>query len=136
MKRILLDTHTFLWWSLEPDRLPRLVREALEDRNNTVFFSVASAWEAQIKIGIGRLVLEDPLRVVVEREVVRNGWLVLPVHLAHTVKLAELPPLHKDPFDRLLVAQALVEHLWVATRDPLVTIYPGLDVIWDVNSPG
>jgi PIN domain nuclease of toxin-antitoxin system len=131
MMEILLDTHTFLWWSLQPEKLPPVVLKALQDPDNRVFFSTVSSWEAQIKIGLGKLILEESLRKIVERELVQNNWEVLPVTLHHTWKLEQLPPLHKDPFDRLLVAQALAENLVIATRDPLIRAYPDITILWD-----
>jgi PIN domain nuclease of toxin-antitoxin system len=77
------------------------------------------------------LVLQESLRKIVEREIVQNSWEVLPVTLHHTWRLEQLPPLHKDPFDRLLVAQALVESFVIATRDPLICAYPDLKILWD-----
>lgn len=131
MMEILLDTHTFLWWSLQPEKLPPLVLRALQDPGNRIFFSAVSSWEAQIKIGLGKLILVESLRKIVERELVQNSWEVLPVTLHHTWKLEQLPPLHKDPFDRLLVAQALAENLFIATRDPLICAYPDIKIIWN-----
>jgi len=127
---VLLDTHTFLWWALEPEKLPPAVLNLLRDASNRIVFSAVSSWEAQIKAGLGKLVLEESLRKIVERELVANRWEVLPVTLEHTWRLDQLPPLHRDPFDRLLVAQSLVEKLTVLTRDPLVAQYPGVKVAW------
>jgi PIN domain nuclease of toxin-antitoxin system len=128
---ILLDTHTFLWWSLQPEKLPTVVLDALKDPGNRILFSAVSSWEAQIKIGLGKLILQDPLRKIVERELVKNNWEVLPVTLHHTWRLDQLPPLHKDPFDRLLIAQALVENVVLATKDPLIRPYPDVEILWD-----
>lgn len=130
MTAVLLDTHTFLWWALEPEKLPPAVLNLLRDASNRIVFSAVSSWEAQIKAGLGKLVLEESLRKIVERELVANRWEVLPVTLEHTWRLDQLPPLHRDPFDRLLVAQSLVEKLTVLTRDPLVAQYPGVKVAW------
>ncbi|TVQ19120.1 MAG: type II toxin-antitoxin system VapC family toxin [Spirochaetaceae bacterium] len=131
MNAYLLDTHTFLWWSLEPDKLPGTVQRMLSDPAARVVFSVVSTWEAQIKAGLGKLEISDPLQAIVERELVRNRWEVLPVHLRHTWALADLPPLHRDPFDRLLIAQAKSESLALVTADPLIREYPGVATIWD-----
>ncbi len=128
MNGLLLDTHTFLWWVFEPEKLPAAVLAAMQDPQTRIVFSAVSSWEAQIKVGLGKLRLEEPLQFIVERELVQNHWEALPVHLHHTWKLRELPPLHKDPFDRLLVSQALTEDLTIATKDPLVTMYPGLKI--------
>lgn len=131
MMEILLDTHTFLWWSLQPEKLTPVVLHALKDPNNRIFFSAVSSWEAQIMVGLGKLVLKDSLRKIVERELIQNSWEVLPITLHHTWRLEQLPPLHKDPFDRLLVAQALAENLIIATRDPLICAYPDLKTLWE-----
>jgi len=131
MMEILLDTHTFLWWSLQPEKLTPVVLQALRDPDNRILFSAVSSWEAQIKIGLGKLILQDPLRKIVERELIQNNWEVLPVTLHHTWRLEQLPPLHKDPFDRLLIAQALVENLVIATKDPLICTYPDLNTLWE-----
>jgi PIN domain nuclease of toxin-antitoxin system len=130
MTEILLDTHTFLWWALEPDRLPEKVLAIMGDPKTRVLLSAVSSWEAQIKIGLGKLTLSEPLRKIVERELIHNNWEALSIQLAHTWKLEELPPLHKDPFDRLLIAQALVENLVLVTRDPLVVQYPHITTLW------
>ena len=131
MKAYLLDTHAVLGWSREPDKLPDSVRQVLADPDARVVFSVVSSWEAQIKAGLGKLVLLDPLHTIVERELAKNGWEVLPIHLRHTRSLADLPALHRDPFDRLLIAQAKTESLALVTADPLIRAYPGVDTIWD-----
>ena len=130
MTGLLLDTHTFLWWAVEPENLPAAVLAALKDQNARIVFSAVSSWEAEIKVGLGKLLLHEPLQTIIERELIQNHWEVMPVHLHHTWKLKDLPPLHRDPFDRLLVAQALVEDLVIVTKDPLVTIYPGLRTLW------
>jgi PIN domain nuclease of toxin-antitoxin system len=127
---ILLDTHTFLWWALEPDKLPDIVIALMQDPKTRIVFSAVSSWEAQIKIGLGKLRLAEPLRAIIERELKHNHWEPLSVRLAHTWKLEDLPPLHKDPFDRLLIAQALVENLVLVTRDPLVAQYPEVHTLW------
>jgi PIN domain nuclease of toxin-antitoxin system len=125
----LLDTHTFLWWALEPVKLPKTVTSELRDPANRIIFSVVSSWEAQIKLGLGKLELFEPLQSIVSRELTQNRWEILPVHLRHTWRLADLPPLHRDPFDRLLIAQALAEELVVVSRDPLFSGYP-VKVFW------
>ena len=130
MRAYLLDTHTFLWWSLEPGKLPAAILEMLADTDARVVFSVVSSWEAQIKTGLGKLELTEPLQTIIERELVENRWEVLPIHLRHTWSLADLPPLHRDPFDRLLIAQAKTESLTLVTTDPLIRAYPGVDTTW------
>jgi PIN domain nuclease of toxin-antitoxin system len=130
MMDILLDTHTFLWWSIQPEKLTPVVMQALQDPDNRIFFSAVSSWEAQIKIALGKLVLHESLRKIVEREIVQNNWEVIPIMLYHIWRLEQLPPLHKDPFDRLLIAQALADNLILATRDPLICAYPDVKTLW------
>jgi len=117
--RLLLDTHTALWWLGEPERLRIEARAVLEDPENEVHLSAASVWEVGIKQAAGRLRVDVPL-VGAARAA---GILELVVDWEHAQRASELPPLHRDPFDRLLVAQATAEELVLLTRDSLVTQY-------------
>ena len=123
MKR-LLDTHLLLWAAGQPDRLPQVVRGWLEDPDVEPFFSSASIWEIVIKRALGR----EDFRVdprVLRRGLLDNGYGELVITSAHALAADGLPPLHKDPFDRILVAQSLVEGITLVTADPLVAQYPG-----------
>ncbi|MBA3498133.1 MAG: type II toxin-antitoxin system VapC family toxin [Gemmatimonadales bacterium] len=115
---LLLDTHVLIWWD-EGRRLAAAARRAIEDAD-AVYVSAASAWEIAIKTALGRL---RPSRTV-EDAVRESGFLELPVTFRHTARVAVLPAHHRDPFDRLLVAQAEVEALTVVTRDPVFGRYP------------
>ena len=117
--RVLLDTHVALWWFNDPALLSPDARAALEDQGTTAYLSAASVWEAGIKEATGKLTSPTPLVEAARRTGVRE----LTVDWTHAQRAAELPPLHSDPFDRMLVAQALVEDLVLVTRDPLVTQY-------------
>jgi PIN domain nuclease of toxin-antitoxin system len=108
-----------LWWINDPQRLEVDARDAIADGRNDVFLSAASVWEAAIKVAAGRLSTPSPL----ERSAERGGIAELPIRWKHARRAASLPPLHRDPFDRMLVAQALEEGLVLLTRDPLVTQY-------------
>ncbi len=122
--KFLLDTHVLLWAAGEPERLSTTARALLEAPEHALLFSVASLWEVAIKSALGR----SDFRVdvgVLRRGLVENGYLELAVAGEHAVAVATLPPLHKDPFDRLLVAQAQVEGITLLTCDPLVAAYPG-----------
>lgn len=122
--KVLLDTHVLLWAAGEPERLPEQARQLLEAPENELVFSVASLWEVAIKSALGR----EDFRVdaaVLRRGLIENGYLELPVAGEHAVAVAALPPLHRDPFDRLLVAQAQIEGIVLLTVDPLVAAYPG-----------
>jgi PIN domain nuclease of toxin-antitoxin system len=127
--RLLLDTHTFIWWSECPERLPDNVAEAIGNGDVDVFLSTASVWEMQIKIGLGKLRLSKPLKTVVEEQCAANRIEVLPVLLHHLWALDQLERIHGDHFDRLLVAQAIVEDLVFVTRDRLLERYP-VNVLW------
>jgi PIN domain nuclease of toxin-antitoxin system len=122
--RLLLDTCTFLWITASPAAIPPKVLELFRDPENDVFLSAASSWEIVIKHGLGRLPLPDPPERFVPTEREAHGIAPLPIDEESTLHLARLPALHRDPFDRLLVSQAIVHGLTIATPDPLVTQYP------------
>ncbi|MBN8726912.1 MAG: type II toxin-antitoxin system VapC family toxin [Xanthomonadales bacterium] len=122
--KYLLDTHLLLWAAAEPERLPKNARGLLDDAANTLLFSAASLWEVAIKTALGRADFRgEP--AVLRRGLLDNGYLELPVVSEHAVATSTLPPIHRDPFDRLLVAQAQVEGIVLLTADPVVTRYPG-----------
>lgn len=124
----LLDTHTFLWWDSEPSRLSDTVFTFLREPSNTVLLSVVSVWEMAIKTQLGRLELKLPLREIVTQQQA-NGLQILPVTLDHVLGLEVLPSVHKDPFDRLLVAQAIAEGAVLLSSDETLGSYP-VHVIW------
>lgn len=127
--RILLDTHVWLWMVLEPDRLDTTLRNHLEDTETVLFLSAASVWEMAIKFSIGKLPLPEPPSTFVAPRLLRDGVRALPVDLHHAAAVAELPRHHLDPFDRLLVAQASIEGLHLATADPVLRQYD-VTVLW------
>lgn len=122
--KVLLDTHVLLWAALTPERLSPEVRSVLEDQATALFFSAASLWEIAIKQGLGRADFQVDARVL-RRSLIDNGYSELPIGSDHAVAMDSLPPIHKDPFDRLLVAQATVEGITLLTSDRLVAQYPG-----------
>lgn len=127
--RALLDTHSYLWWVTGDPRLSDRVREVIEDGRNEVLLSVASAWELAIKSALGRLDLSEPIDELLPDSLARNGFRPLAVELPHALRVARLPPIHTDPFDRMIVAQAQVEDLPILTSDPAITRY-AVDTIW------
>ncbi len=131
--KLLLDTHCWLWWLAEPERLNAEGRAAIVDRRNELYLSVASAWEIAIKVGLGKLDLPSPLGSYVSSQLAEDGIASLPIEQRHAVQVAELPHLHRDPFDRLLVAQAQVEDLTLLTADPDVAKY-SMKLLW--GGPG
>jgi PIN domain nuclease of toxin-antitoxin system len=122
--RLLLDTHLLLWAAGRPDRLPGAARALLADPDNTLLFSAASLWEVTIKQGLGR----DDFAVdprLLRRGLLDNGYNELAITGGHAIAVDLLPPIHKDPFDRILIAQAMVEAVTLLTCDPVVARYPG-----------
>ena len=122
--KLLLDTQLLLWAAGEPKRLSAVARKLLNDPRNELIFSAASLWEVAIKSTLGR----EDFRVeprLLRRGLLDNGYIELPVTSQHAVGIDALPPLHKDPFDRLLLAQALSEGITLVTDDAQLARYPG-----------
>jgi PIN domain nuclease of toxin-antitoxin system len=122
--KLLLDTHLLLWAAGSPGKLPAAARLLLEDPHHELLFSAASLWEIVIKHGLGRSDFQVDARVL-RRGLLDNDYQELAITSEHTVSLASLPPIHKDPFDRILVAQATVEGILLLTADPVLAQYPG-----------
>ena len=125
----LFDTHSFIWWHNEPKKLSQSVLEVCQNESNILLLSVVSAWEMQIKIQMGKLKLDQPLADVIETQISTNKIKVLPVTLVHVFALQNLPMYHKDPFDRLLMAQAQVEKAVLMSKDAIFTKYP-VPLLW------
>ena len=127
--RVIVDTHVFLWW-VEGDRaLPAKARAVLADRKNECLLSLASVWELAIKAGLGKLKLALPVQRYVVEHVAANGFQMLDIRIAHVGRVETLAAHHGDPFDRLLIAQALEEELPIVTADPVFRKY-GVKRIW------
>ena len=122
--KLLLDTHVLLWAAGPLNRLSRAARKLLDDPQNELIFSSASLWEIAIKRALGRDDFQVDTRLL-RRGLLDNGYSELAITGAHAVALDLLAPLHKDPFDRILIAQAMVEGITLLTADPLVAQYPG-----------
>lgn len=127
--KLLLDTHTFLWWVAASDELSRKARSAVGSARNECFVSVASGWEIAIKVSLGKLRIDGALDRFLPEQLAANGFQALAIDLKHTARVATLPFHHRDPFDRLLVAQALEEDLAMVTADPVVVKY-GVKRVW------
>ena len=127
--RVLLDTHTFLWWVLEDQRLSQPARDTIVDPDVDVLVSPVSAWEIAIKAAHGRLDLPEPARTYVPSRMAACHFHELPVTVNHCLRTADLPVMHRDPFDRLLVAQALAEGIPLVTDDAAITRYD-VETIW------
>lgn len=122
--KILLDTHAFIWFDSGDSKLSSKANQLILDPNNIVLLSVASIWEMMIKVMAGKLTLREKVETTVKNQQTQNNIELLAIVPNHTWTLASLPPIHKDPFDRILVAQALVEQATLLTTDPLIRQYP------------
>ena len=121
--KLLLDTHTFIWWDSEPQRIPSATLLLCQDEANTLLLSVASVWEMQIKMQLGKLALRQPLEVLIADQINTNDLQLLPVTLPHVLALQDLPAHHKDPFDRMPIAQANIEDAVLLSSDPVMSKY-------------
>lgn len=126
---LLLDTHTFLWYALDDTRLAAAARLAIDTDPETVFISPASYWEIAIKIGYGRYTLTMPFDELWGRAITQEQFTILPIEIRHATRLITLPLLHRDPFDRMLVAQALSENCPLVSNDTRLDAY-GIRRIW------
>ena len=127
--RVLLDTHVFLWWNEGNSQLSKKAVRILADPGNSLVLSVASAWEIAIKTQAGKLRIPEDAATYVPTRVAHYGMEILPIQLGHALALASLPLLHRDPFDRILIAQSQIEKLPILTADPAIRGYP-VDAIW------
>lgn len=127
--KLLFDTHAFIWWDSNPTRLPAQILALCQNPDNDLLLSVASVWEMQIKMQMGKLKLTTPLREIIESQQQTNQITMLPITLPHVLALETLPPHHKDPFDRLLIAQAIVEDAVLITGDAVFAKY-SVKLIW------
>jgi PIN domain nuclease of toxin-antitoxin system len=127
--RLLLDTHAFLWWVDDSRRLSRKARAAIANRDSACYLSLASVWEMAIKVSVDRLKLPSAVDRFVSEQMAANAFEALPIDLRHASDVARLPFHHRDPFDRLLVAQALSEALAIVSADPVFAKY-GVKRVW------
>jgi len=127
--RALLDTNAFLWWNIDVPKLSKRAFEFIGDEANEIHVSVASAWEISIKYAKGHLGLGDPPEIWVPSRVALDGLQTLSIELTHALRAAALPSIHRDPFDRLLIAQSQLESLPILTSDPNIARYD-VEVIW------
>jgi PIN domain nuclease of toxin-antitoxin system len=125
----LLDTHAFLWWIGDDARLPLSMRERLGEAGHTIHLSVVSLWEIVLKFKLGKLRLPEPMDSFLMEQIERNRFELLPVEAAHVFETLKLPVHHRDPFDRLLIAQARAETLTLLSADAQLRAYP-VEIDW------
>jgi PIN domain nuclease of toxin-antitoxin system len=121
--RFLMDTHTFLWFVMNDSRLGDAARTIIEEPDNEIYLSLASVWEISIKVGLGKLILSQPLDAFFPDQLSRNDIKLLPIELNHAVHVAILPLRHRDPFDRLLIAQSVIEGMALLSVDAAFDAY-------------
>ena len=127
--KYLLDTHAFLWFVTDDKRLSAKARSLIKTSQNEVYFSAASAWEMSIKIRLGRLTIEEELEPFIIKQLSDNNFNTLSITIFHSIYTSKLPEIHKDPFDRMIIAQAQVEDMPLISRDKNIKKYK-VPVVW------
>ncbi|MEO1186528.1 MAG: type II toxin-antitoxin system VapC family toxin [Cyanobacteria bacterium J06636_27] len=127
--KALLDTHAFIWWVTDDSRLSSTARGIIADESNVLFLSAASAWEIVIKVRLGKLNLPEPPETYIPSRLTMNRFESLPIQMVHALQVVNLPDFHRDPFDRIIIAQSQVEKMPIVTVDTKITQYP-VNVIW------
>ena len=127
--RLLLDTHTFLWFLEDSAQLSSMAKALIEDGGNDVYISIGSLWEMAIKISLGKLSVSQPFEIFIPEQLTANDMTLLPIAVEHTVALITLPFHHRDPFDRLLIAQSLVTSMPIVGADTAFDAY-GVQRLW------
>jgi PIN domain nuclease of toxin-antitoxin system len=125
----LLDTHTFLWFIEGSSNLSKKARSVIENSQNKNYISIASIWEMAIKLSIGRLKLDVNMEDL-KQEILKNNFEILPLDFEHIIKLSSLDAIHKDPFDRILISQAIFEGLTIISKDSNFELYKKVKLLW------
>ena len=126
---MLLDTHVWLWWLSDPERLGAQARQVIQNPDNAILLSAVSSWEIAIKCALGKLQLPEPPESFVPKRLARDDIRPLPIQHTHALRVSSLPLHHSDPFDRLLIAQAQIEDIPIITADPLFKSYD-VGILW------
>lgn len=127
--KLLLDTHVLIWWSLDSAKLTKKIYDLLTDPDNTLVVSIASIWEMQVKVQLGKLDLDKKVSELITHQQQVNNLEVLPIDPAHVYALENLPNEHRDPFDRIIIAQSIVEAIPLLSADKVFARYP-VERIW------
>ncbi len=127
--KYLLDTHAFLWFVSDDGELSSKARAIIKNSKNEVFFSAVSAWELSIKIKLGRLTIEEELEPFIIKQLSENNFSTLSITLFHSIYTSKLPGIHKDPFDRMLIAQSIIENMSLISKDKNIKKYK-VPVVW------
>jgi PIN domain nuclease of toxin-antitoxin system len=127
--KYLLDTHAFLWFVSDDNRLSQEARKTIKDNNNEIYFSAVSAWEMSIKVRLGRLTIEGDLEPFIVNQLAENSFNTLSITIFHSIYTARLPEIHKDPFDRMIIAQSFAENMSLISKDKNIKKYK-VPVVW------
>jgi PIN domain nuclease of toxin-antitoxin system len=127
--KYLLDTHTFLWFVTGDTKLSPQALSTIENNGNEIYFSAASAWEIAIKNQLGRLRIQEDLELFITNQLVQNGFRPLSITIIHTINSGNLPLLHKDPFDRILISQSVIENMPLISTDTNIKRY-AVQLVW------
>ena len=129
MRRLLLDTHAFLWWVNDDPKLAPKAKRAIASIKNECYVSAASCWEMAIKASLGKLRFSKSAEPFISEQLAANGFILLPIELRHAASVEHMPFHHRDPFDRLIIAQAITEKLAIVTADTIFAKY-GVSILW------
>lgn len=124
MAKYILDTHIYLWLNNEPENLPKTIDKIVQDDNNELIISTATLWEIQIKYQLEKLILPRPFKEMVDEIITEKLYTILPINEHHILNLQNLEYFHKDPFDRIIISQAMCEDLTLLTVDEHIVKYP------------
>jgi len=127
--KYLLDTHAFSWFVSDDNRLSPRARSTIKNNHNEIYFSAASAWEMSIKIRLGRLTIEEELEPFIVKQLAENNFSTLPITIFHSIYTSKLPDIHKDPFDRMIIAQSKVENMSLISKDKNIKKYK-VPIVW------
>ncbi len=126
---LLLDTHTFIWYVTDNSRLSNQVLELINDENNEILLNIASLWEIAIKQNLGKLSFNQPFEIFITQQLNLNNFRLLDIKISHVAFVAALPLHHRDPFDRILIAQSIVENILILSADKIFDAYP-IERLW------
>jgi PIN domain nuclease of toxin-antitoxin system len=126
---LLLDTHTFIWYVTDNSRLSNQVLKLINDKNNEILLSIASLWEIAIKQNLGKLSFNQPLEIFITQQLNLNDFRLLDIKISHVAFVATLPLHHRDPFDRIIIAQSVVENIPILSADKIFDAYP-IERLW------
>ena len=127
--KYLLDTHAFLWFVTDDNRLSQKARSIIKSNANEIYFSAASAWEISIKIRLGRLTIAEELEPFIVKQLAENSFSTLSITIFHSIYTSKLPDIHKDPFDRIIIAQSNVENMSLISKDKNIKKYK-VPIVW------